>query len=68
MSNEKPVTKTAPKADEADIANVAAERGHEVITQGFEIVDNTDAPAVVERRPDEVERELGNGMVVVDYL
>lgn len=55
----------APLADFASAESVS--NGMQIETR-FEIVDNTEAEAAPVREAESSERQLDNGMTVVDYL
>lgn len=65
MSNEKSAPAAAPKADQADAANLAEAQGKQVLTTT--IVDNTDAEPTPEREPEQKVRKLGH-VQIVDYV
>lgn len=64
---------TGPKAPAVDASleqfasDNSAESGITIETQ-FEIVDNTEVEAAPEREAESSERQLDNGMTVVDYV
>jgi hypothetical protein len=64
---------TGPKAPAQDAELTAFASAEEVssgikIETQFEIVDNTEAEAEPEREAEASERQLDNGMTVVDYV
>ena len=68
MSKTKAATPAAPKEDVVETAPAVPAETVVIENAAFEVVDNTDAPGVIETPAETSEVDLGNGMTQVNYV